>query len=337
MDSKNKIVKDDINFLEYSNWTIGENKKVTTLTVSKPRGKYEVLCSLGLPKHFDKIILYCLLHRLYKEKGFSSLTLKTSRYEIAKNAIGGNHFGKNQYDRIMESLKRWKSIAIFFDGVFYEGGGYVSKGFSIIDEYTLHKESGELIIRFNESYIKQLNETKFYKLIDFEQYKTLQKSSSARLYELLVKTFKERNEWAINLQSFAEKMTFEKREGAQNYYSSDILRYLKPAIDEINKKTDLSFDFYFNKDNGTCVFKKVNRQKTIKPATKTQVDTKPKESSLAEQIDYCMKQFNAIPLDDQQAILSDIRKQPLFKFLPNDETRIFTYMTNRNKESIELE
>ncbi|MCA9507458.1 MAG: replication initiation protein, partial [Myxococcales bacterium] len=236
-----------------------------------------------------------------------------------------------------ESLKRWKSIAIFFDGVFYEGGGYVSKGFSIIDEYTLYKESGELIIRFNESYVKQLNETKFYKLIDFEQYKILQKSSSARLYELLVKTFKERNEWAINLQSFAEKMTFEKRKGAQNYYSSDILRYLKPAIDEINKKTDLSFDFYFNKENSACVFKKINTQKSIKPATKTQITTKPKDASLAKQIETCMKQFNAISFDKQKAILNDIKTQPLFKFLPNDETRIFTYMMNRNKKSIESE
>lgn len=332
MSEQKKIVKDDINFLEYSNWTLSEKKKVTILTVSKPHGKYEVLCSLGLPKHFDKIVLYCLLYKLYKEKKFSSLTLKTTRYEIAKNVLGGNHFSQNNYDRIMESLKRWKSISIFFDGVFYEGGGYVSKGFAIIDEYTLHKESGELVIRFNESYVKQLNETKFYKLIDFEQYKTLQKSSSARLYELLVKTFKERNEWAINLQSFAEKMTFEKREGAKNYYSSDILRHLKPAIGEINKKTDLSFDFYFNKGNGTCVFKQVSRQKT-----KTQVATKQKEKSLAEQIDACMEQFNAISVDEQKAILNDIKTQPLFKFLPNDETRIFTYMMNRNKKSIESE
>ena len=198
-------------------------------------------------------MLYYLLYKLYKENGLKNTKIKTTRYEIAKNVFPGvKSYGKNKYDRIMISLKRWHNLSIHFEGVFYEGDGYTIRFFHVVDSVKLQKETGELVVEFNAIYLKQLAETAFYVLIDFNQYRRLQKASSARLYEILLKTFKERKDWAINIQSLAEKMTFEKREGAKSYYPSDILRHLKVAVNEINKRTDLHIKFEYNKGNQVC-------------------------------------------------------------------------------------
>lgn len=232
----------------------------------------------------------------------------------------------------MLALKKWKTVSVFFDGVFFEKDGHVVKGFAIIDEFELKKETGELSITFNKSYLRQLKDTKFYKLIDFEQYKKLHRTSSARLYEVLVKTFEGRTEWSIGIQSLAEKITFEKREGVKNYYASDVLRHLTPAIKEINQKTDLCIDFQYNKDTGICIFKKLKKPKDkFLPAIRATEGKQSKKPSLANQMAACMEEFKALPADEQKIIRDDIKRQQMFKFMPDEEARIFTYMTNRKQ------
>lgn len=327
MDAQKKMLKDEINFLEYSNWTISRKNNKISWTLDKPHGKYEMLSALGLPSHFDKIVLYFLLYKLYYEKKLNSYGIKTTRYEMAKNIFGGTHFGKNIYDRIMMSLKKWKAIAINFYGVFYEGETYSTRFFAMIDSVCLHEKSGELTIRFNEDYINQLKESKFYKLIDFEQYKKLHKAISARMYEILIKSFERDDEWAINIQALAEKVTFEKRDGFKKYQPSDIVRQLKAGINEINKKTDLHIAFDYNRASNTCVFRKLKKQKeTFVPAKKI-VEAKKKAPSLAEQMATCMETFNGLPAEEQKKIRAEIKKQQFFKFMPDETARIFTYMT----------
>lgn len=322
-----KIVKDDINFLEYPNWVIDRKNKATTFAIEKPNGKYEVISPLGLPKHFDKIILYYLLYKLHREKNLDSYVLKTSRYEIAKNVFSGvKDFGKNKFSRIMVALKKWNALSIHFDGLFYTGEERSVRYFHIVDEVKLIPKTGELTIKFNESYITQLKETTFYKLIDFEQYKKLHKTSSARLYEILVKNFKERNEWAINIQGLAEKLTFEKRQGALNYYPSDVLRYLKPSITEINKKTDLSINFQYNTVTGVCIFKKMEKSKSVYVAATKDVEKKKKTSN-KKQIGACLTYFKSLDEQRRDVILEDIKRQPFLIYLPDEESRIFAYMT----------
>ena len=326
MEDQKMILKEDINFLEFPNWVIDRKKVVTIWTIEKPNGKYEIASPFGLPKHFDKIILYFLLHKLYRRNRFDGYKLSTSRYEIAKNVYGVKAFGKNKYERIMKALKCWKSISINFDGVFFEGDGHTIRYFSVIDDVRLCKETGELTVRFSKTYIKQLKNTKFYKFINFEQYKKLHKASSARLYEILVKTFKERDKWVINIQLLAEKLTFEKREGEKNFFPSDVLRRLKPGVNEINKKTDLLIDFRYNKKSNVCIFKKLKKPKEHFLAASRVEDRPKKEVSLTKQVSACMEKFRSLPADEQKRILDDIKKQPYSRFLSDNEARIFTYM-----------
>ncbi|MFC1842894.1 hypothetical protein ACFLYU_04515 [Candidatus Dependentiae bacterium] len=330
MSDNKKNLKEDINFLEYPNWVVNSRSKTSKWVIEKENGKYEVIAPLGLPSHFDKIVLYYLLHRTYGDGIFKKYSLVTNRHQIAKNVFFGvKNIGKHKYDRIMSSLKTWTSTTIFFDGLFFEKDEYTSRYFHVIDEVVLKKESGELIIRFNEGYIKQLCETKFYKYIDFEQYKKFSRASSARLYEILVKSFKTYKGWTINIKKLAEKLTFEKRDKAKDFYPSDVLRQLRPSIKEINKKTDLYISFKYNKNTNICIFTKLKKTKeTFIPAI---LDKKKKEKNAVKQKSAYLARFKSLSIEDQNKILKEIKRQPFLEFLPNQDARIFAYMSKSEK------
>ncbi len=325
-----KNLKEDINFLEYPNWVVNSRSRTNKWIIKRDNGKYEVIAPLGLPSHFDKIVLYYILHRAYRENNLSTYTLITNRHQIAKNVFFGvKNIGKHKYNRIMASLKRWTATTIDFDGLFFEEDEYTSRYFHVLDEVVLKKETGELMIRFNEGYIQQLCETKFYKYIDFEQYKKFSRASSARLYEILVKSFKSAKKWSINIKKLAEKLTFEKRNNAKDFYPSDVLRHLKPAIAEINNKSDIYIVFNYDKETCMSVFKKVERSKAqFVPAIRIK-EAKKKEGLNKKLIAQCISHFSNLPPDRQKAIMKDIKRQPFLAFLPDKNTRIYAYMTQK--------
>ena len=253
-DSK-KMVKQDIGFLEYPDWVISERQKVKKYTFDKEDGSgtYEMATTADcLPSRFDKIVLYDLLYELFDENKFNALEMTTTRYKVSKNVFPNQKvLGKPQYDRIMLALERWEKINLKFEGIFYEGDSYTTRLFSIIDDVILHKEKKQLYIRFNQQFVKQLRETKYYKFLNIEEYKLLTRPVSARLYEILIKTFKDRQIWKIGIIKLAQKMTLTK------IYPSQILEKLKPALNEINKKTELNIKFEYNKASKICTFIKV--------------------------------------------------------------------------------
>lgn len=333
MDELEKLIKEDINFLEYPNWVLDRKSKATRWLVEKGHGKYEIACAWGLPTYFDKLVLYYLLYKLYKESEFKILELVTTRYEIAKQIFPENkNLGKQQFDRIMSSLKKWKAVSIHFEGVFYEGDGHTIRGFSVLDEYVLRKETKVLKLRFNEAYIKQLQETKFYKLIDFEQYRKLSRSISARLYEILIKNFKDRDIWIISIKNLAEKLTLEKRSNAKNYYPSDVIAQLNPGINEINKKTNLTLLFTYDKNQEVCTFKKVA---TFKPAKKDLLEKEKNPDSIKEKaqeehnqkLTKCLSYFDSLNEDEKNRILNDIQRDPFMRFIPEKSAQILAYLT----------
>lgn len=246
------IVKDDLNFLENPNWIVSKRDYPNELHIEKENGFYELKSAEGLPVRFDKIVLYYLLHKLTKESDLNSIEIVTTRYEIAKNVFSQNkNFSKAKYDRIMLALKRWKAIFIKFEGVFVEGDNLTVKYFAVLDLVSLDRKTNKLTISFNNSYIKQLKETKFYKCINFLVYKKLVRPVSIRLYEILVKSFMFQSVWFIYVDKLCEALTLGKRA-----FPSQILVALKPAITEINKKANLQFDFSYDKASGICIFKK---------------------------------------------------------------------------------
>jgi Replication initiator protein A len=263
-------IKDDINFLENPTWIIDEKSNVKEYTLKKESGIYQIKGTEGLPNRFDRIVLYYLLHKLFEPGVLKNNELTTTRYTIAKAVFFNKHsIGTTEYERINKALHKWAGITIKFEGVFYESDSYTHRIFHILDDVIFDAKTRALSIRFNQQYIKQLQESKFYKFIHFDEYKLLTRPVAARLYELLIKTFKDRNTWHIDITKLAEKVTIEKRSNAKNYYPSDLLPLFKPAIHEINKNTSLEVTFEYDKQSDLCVFRKVAKPLSFKPAQLT--------------------------------------------------------------------
>jgi hypothetical protein len=275
MKNNELTLKDDINFLEYPNWIISEKESSKTYIIEKGNGKYVISTTEDidrLPDRTDKIVLYYLMN-LLKKNDFKDKFVEVSRYQIAKNALGSF-----KYDRVMLALKRWYKVSIDFHGIFYEGDKYTTRGFHIIDGYKLD-DNGTLYISFNEQYIEQLRNTNYFKLINYDEYKRLKKPISARLYEILIKTFKDREIWQIRIAKLAEKLTLGKREGKNSYYPSDVLIKIQPAVNEINNKTELKLKLDYNKETYNCTFTKLKQVHVNKSEAEQQETQIPEEET----------------------------------------------------------
>ena len=246
---KKQLVKIDINFLEYPNFLIACRTNIKSLTIEKPHGTYHISTTEKadrLPDRVDKIILYYLLLQKKKNIQITRYRIVKDVFEVEKGSV------TSYYNRVIKALERWTWVGIKFEGVFYEGDGYTKRVFHIIDSFKLSKKDKrgeELTIRINRDFFEQLEHTDFFKTIDFTEFKKLRKPVSARLYEILIKTFKDRENWKIGIILLAEKMTL-----TTIKYPSDILKKLWPAVREINKKTKLKFKMEYNDEARVCEF-----------------------------------------------------------------------------------
>lgn len=246
-------IQDDMNFLRYPNWVLSAKNKSCHLTIEDSNGFYEMKSPEGLPSRFDKLVLYFLLYKISGPTKIETDVVITTRYEIAKNVLfQEKNFSAAKYNRIMLALKKWKAIYIRYEGTFLDSHYPMIKFFSILDSIVLNKKTNELSITFNEHYIAQLNSPYYHRRINFYEYKQLVRPVSARLYEMLSAYFEWQEIWSVNINRFGELLTLQKK-----MYPSHILAAIMPAIEEINEKTNLLFEFDYDKEHAICIFKKI--------------------------------------------------------------------------------
>jgi len=310
------LVKDDINFLEYPIWIVQERENSQEFTIKKEKGLYTISTSLTLPKRFDKIILYYLLSELFNTTQPESSQIKTTRYKIAKNTFyKTKNIGKTHYDRIMLSLKRWSSIFVEFEGIFYEGDTYTNRGFHIIDGYKLD-DKGTLYVDVNKQYLEQIKNSNYFKLIDFNEYKKLKKPSSNRLYEILIKTFKDREIWQIHIIKLGEKLTLSEK------YPSQIYRIVLSAVNEIIRNTNLQVKLEYNEKTHICTFMKLQNAQEEKQKEPNSLNI-PEDNNLNALISILPKEHQ-----DKKTILEAMSKA--FKNHGYDYVKRNIEYTNKN-------
>ncbi len=363
-----KVFKYDINFFEFPMWVVDKKTINNELIIKKDCGTYTITSSGELPSHFDVIVLYYLLTEIHKKDQWKSLEIRTTRNIIAKEVFSCfKEIGSNHYAQIWHAIERWKWIDLKFDGIFYEDKHHTTRLFGVIEDVILNHKTKELYIRFNQQFIQQIDQSSFYKYVNFDVFKKLTRATSARLYEILSKSFLSSDKFPIGLDNLAEKLTLGKRNGVSNYYPSDVLKKLKIAVADISKKTDLKISFSFNKEDKQCTFtstqkhppsrqgrygavsrrslgedgqepkinlasdnavNKTSHHKTIKPAAVLK-EKKVELPNLAKQIEAAMEKFNAMPLEEQKNIRAAIKKDKfLNELFKNEEARIYTYMTS---------
>ncbi|MBF0202496.1 MAG: replication initiator protein A [Desulfamplus sp.] len=232
----NDLIKQDINFLDKPIWFQNIRSDGIGFVWTDIEG-YEYRSGYFPPDKVDIMILLFLLMKSQKA-GYAN-TLSLSRYEVLKKC--GMSPNNIYYKRLEDSLKRWKNVSIEFHGTFYDGKEYSTIGFGILDDYKIDKFTKLITTKFNENWLLKIKESNFFKYVNFEYYKALKRSLSRRLFEILCKTFKGRDEWSIGLVKLGIKLTLSGRtvttkEGEkQVMYASDVLVAVKPAINEINR------------------------------------------------------------------------------------------------------
>jgi len=239
--------------LEYPIWLPIEKNK----NLEIGQYKYEFSSEYGHPKKFDALILYNLMFLLEEEcwtKDFIILT----KHKILKNA----NFSPNPvyYERLENSLHKWKRVSITYNGNFYDGkGGYGTKSFGIINNWEIERKSGCLKIEFNKVWLDMIKNSNFFEMIDYTVMQKLKNPTQIRVYELLVKSFYNRNEWKIDAHKLAEKIPLHEK------YAAHIIRIIKTAVENISKKTDLKIKLEIKKkQRNKAVFKFIKINKKIR-------------------------------------------------------------------------
>ncbi|MDD3376537.1 MAG: RepB family plasmid replication initiator protein [Candidatus Riflebacteria bacterium] len=225
-------IKQDINLLEYPLWFQDECEaeiRENGFVWKHPNGKFLVKSTAKPPVKTDNIFLLYLLGQSQSQSWKDVIFI--TRYQVIKNC--GLDTNNSWYNRLVDSLHRWEQVHIEFNGAFYQGREYKTLHFGVIDSWGFEEKTKRLRIRFSPEYLSIVKDSSYFRFLDFDQVKSLRSPLATRLYQLLVKTFKNRDTWEIDAISLAEKIPMKQK------FPAHIALKIKPAINRINKHTDL--------------------------------------------------------------------------------------------------
>lgn len=198
----------------------------------------------GLPTAKDEEVLLGLIHLTEQQHQFREPTVYFTRYELIK-LLGWNQ-GAKSYNRIRESLARWKSVTLDYRHAWRRSDSWVSEIFSLIDNVTLcegetqrtiDKDSNQINLplssfTWNRIFFESM-QRKHFKKLDFGFYLQLETATAKRLFRFLDKRFGSgRMHWEFDLQEFA----FEHIGLARTYNTGKIKEKLRPAIEELEQE-----------------------------------------------------------------------------------------------------
>jgi Replication initiator protein A len=225
------LIKQDMNFLEYPLWM----QTVDVLTrdeegyIWRERAGYLYLVGYKPPLKTDVLFLFYLLLKSQQAGWHDTITV--TRYEVLQAC--GLRKDRWWYARLTESLDRWASVRLRFQGTFYDGTTYQAMNFGIIDEWTLKDDAQGLEIRFAPKWLRTIQASDFFQMLDFEHLKALRSPLVVRLYEILCKSFQGRSVWEINAMKLAEKIPMRER------YPADVIPKIQAAVKRINGHSSL--------------------------------------------------------------------------------------------------
>jgi len=174
----NKLIKQDINFMEYPLYVLSKKTEKEDIEICIDNKKYRLNVGYKTPNSTDMLFLYYFI-KLSQEKNYKrKLVLKKSK--VVKDVAPND--ASYYYKRLKETLEIWRNTGLTFQGTFYNGENYETLVFGVLDHGEL-KDDGTVLVTFNETFLKILEETNFYRYIDFNELKRLKKPISRRLYE----------------------------------------------------------------------------------------------------------------------------------------------------------
>lgn len=290
-----ELSKQDILFQEFPLWfqDSKEARGRETGFLWKDREGFLYQAGYKAPVKIDLIfLLYILLQS--QKRGWEE-ELAFSRYEILKacNLSPSTYW----YERLEDSLKRWKMVGVEFQGTFFDGKTYDAMNFGIIDDWYIHARSKELKVRLSRKWIARIQNSDHFKKLEFDEVKSLRTPLATRLYALLEKSFQGRREWSIDAAELAQKISMQRR------YPAHIIPKIKSALKQINENKELQVELEVERPErgrAILVFRKLceerEQQERQKEAQRRKEEERREvelERKLREEVDAWLKRLTA--------------------------------------------
>lgn len=155
--------------------------------------------------------------------------------------------GKESYSEIKKQCIALKSKAWWLT-VLDENGEEWESAVTWFNTLKTNKKSGKIRIKFHEDmmpYLLELSkQNEFFTTYDFKYVLPMKSTYSIRLYELLKSYQKNNEKWWFNLEKLKHILDCKSYENFKDFR----VRVLTPAVNEINKYTDLNIEYKLAKD-----------------------------------------------------------------------------------------
>jgi replication initiator protein A len=230
-----RVGRDEMNLCEFPIALLTDYppEGVKTLVFEDQHGKLIVTGSdaYGLPTAPDSDVIVALIQLTKLRNDFTALTMEFTQYELLK--LLGWPDQTRYYRRLRESLRRWVSVSLHYDGCWWNNKRKrrASASFHILDYVVLPDadDPGETSsFAWNKIFFKSCRDGNL-KRLDLTTYFALKSAVSKQLYRFLDKRFYLRQNLTFDLRELAHE-----RVGlSRNYAVRNLKQKLQPALEEL--------------------------------------------------------------------------------------------------------
>jgi hypothetical protein len=190
-----RVGRDEMNLCEFPITTLADRVSpgCKTMVFEDRHGKLTVIGSdaYGLPTALDSDVIVALIQLTKQRNDFTDPTVEFSRYELLK-LLGWENRGWN-YRRLSESLHRWVTVSLKYDGCWWNNKRKrrTSASFHILEYVVLPDEDdpGETSsFAWNKIFFRSCRDGNL-KRLDLTTYFALKSAISKQLYRFLDKRF----------------------------------------------------------------------------------------------------------------------------------------------------
>jgi hypothetical protein len=193
----------------------------------------------GLPTAKDDQVLAALLQLTAIANNFSSPDVPFTKHQVIE-LLGWDNSGW-AYERVEESLHRWKTISVHYWNAWRDHGAKTwtdTEAIGIIDYFKISDgrrnqgKDNQTQSRFvwNSQLFKSF-QSRYMKPLDFGLYRSLKRPAAQRAFRFLDKRFHHKDDWEFDLRTFAcEKLGF-----SRNYDTGQLKARLQPAMTELEE------------------------------------------------------------------------------------------------------
>lgn len=190
----------------------------------------------GLPTSKDEDVLLALVQLTKITNGFTSSEVFFTKHQVIE-VLGWRNRGW-AYERIEESLHRWKGVSVHYLNAWRDNAKETwkdSEAIGILEYVKIsdgrqtkrERADGSRII-WNKMFFESFR-AGYLKKLDFQTYRSLNRSAARRAYRFLDKRFHHADEWEFDLRVFAcEKLGF-----SRGYDTGQLKERVQPALDEL--------------------------------------------------------------------------------------------------------